>query len=387
MEEFYTMNLLNVYPLYELEPVRAEGYYIWDKDGTKYLDLYGGHAVISIGHSHPHFVKRITEQLHKIGFYSNSVHNPLQKELAIKLGEFSGLPDFRLFLINSGAEAMENALKIAAFHTQRTKVIALKGAFHGRTSAAVAITDNPKIQSTLNPSSHVVHIPLNDMEALEREMQMGDVCAVVAEGIQGVAGAYVPSDSFWREARRLCDLHGTVLIADEIQSGYGRSGHFFAYQSSGIEPDLVTIAKGMGNGFPVGGVLVHPKFDAWYGMLGTTFGGNHLAMAACLAVLEVIEEEKLLENAQNIGAYLLQRMQNIPSLREIRGKGLMLGLELDRPAKEIRKELLFDHQVFTGSAAQPHTLRILPPLNLPTEAVDVFASALKTVLAREPATL
>ena len=387
MEEFYAMNLLNVYPLFELEPVRAEGCYIWDKNDTRYLDLYGGHAVISIGHSHPHYVQRVNEQLQRMGFYSNSVQNPLQTELAKKLGELAGLPDFRLFLINSGAEAMENALKIAAFHTQRTKVIALKGAFHGRTSAAVAITDNPKIQSTLNPASHVVHIPLNDLEALEKEIQNGDVCAVVAEGIQGVAGAYVPSDRFWQEARRLCDLHGTVLIADEIQSGYGRSGHFFAYQSSGIEPDLVTIAKGMGNGFPVGGVLVHPKFDAWYGMLGTTFGGNHLAMAACLAVLEVIEEEKLLENAQNIGAYLLQRMQNIPSLREIRGKGLMLGLELDRPAKEIRKELLFDHQVFTGSAAQPHTLRILPPLNLPTEAVDVFASALKTVLAREPATL
>ena len=381
------MKLLNVYPLYDLEPVRAEECYLWDKEGTRYLDLYGGHAVISIGHSHPHFVRRISDQLQKMGFYSNSVQNPLQVELAAKLGKLSGLENFRLFLINSGAEAMENALKVAAFHNKRSKIVALKGAFHGRTSAAVAITDNPKIQSTLNPASHVVHIHMDDLEALEREMRTGEVCAVVAEGVQGVAGAYVPSDNFWREARRLCDLHGTVLIADEIQSGYARSGHFFAYQSSGIEPDLVTIAKGMGNGFPVGGVLVHPKFDAWYGMLGTTFGGNHLAMAACLAVLEVIEEEGLQEKASELGTYFREQLRGLSFIEEIRGKGLMIGMELDRPAKEVRRELLMEHQVFTGSAAQPHTLRILPPLSIKKEQIDVCIDALKVVCEREPAAL
>lgn len=381
------MKLLNVYPLYDLEPIRAEGCYLWDKEGTQYLDLYGGHAVISIGHSHPHFIKRISDQLQKMGFYSNSVQNPLQVELAAKLGKLSGLENFRLFLINSGAEAMENALKVAAFHNKRSKIVALKGAFHGRTSAAVAITDNPKIQSTLNPASHVVHIPMDDLEALEQEMRSGEVCAVVAEGVQGVAGAYVPSDNFWREARRLCDLHGAVLIADEIQSGYGRSGHFFAYQSSGIEPDLVTIAKGMGNGFPVGGVLVHPKFDAWYGMLGTTFGGNHLAMAACLAVLEVIAEEGLQEKALKLGAYFRERLTGLSFIKEIRGKGLMIGMELDRPAKDVRRELLMEHRVFTGSAAQPHTLRILPPLSIEKEQIDVCIDALKVVCEREPAAL
>ncbi|MEM6633974.1 MAG: aspartate aminotransferase family protein [Bacteroidota bacterium] len=383
------MKLLNVYPLFDLEPVRAEGSYFWDKKGVKYLDLYGGHAVISIGHSHPHYVERITEQLQKIGFYSNSVHNSLQLALGEKLSKLSGLTNFRLFLVNSGAEAIENALKMAAFHTARgthtppKKVIAVKGAFHGRTSAAVAVTDNPKIRTALNPADHVVHIPFNDIQTLEKEMENSSVCAVILEGIQGVAGAYTPTQEFWIAARRLCDQHGAVLIADEVQSGFARSGKFFAFQHAGVIPDIITMAKGMGNGFPIGGILVNQSFDAWYGMLGTTFGGNHLAMSASLAVLEVIEEENLMENAKTVGEYLEKSLLKIQGIREIRGMGLMRGIELDRPAKGVRKELLFAHQIFTGSSAQPHTLRILPPLNIKQEQLDSFVSALDTVLKKE----
>ena len=394
MEEFCVkMKLLNVYPLFDLEPVRAEGCYLWDKNGVKYLDLYGGHAVISIGHSHPHYVERITYQLHKMGFYSNSVHNSLQVELAEKLEQLSGLNGYGLFLVNSGAEAIENALKMAAFHTsqpQKTspnKVIAVKGAFHGRTSAAVAVTDNPKIRTVLNPADHVVHVPFNDCDALEREMNEGELCAVILEGIQGVAGAYTPSAEFWQLARNLCDQKGAVLIADEVQSGFGRSGDFFAFQHAGVRPDIITMAKGMGNGFPIGGILVDQKFETWYGMLGTTFGGNHLAMAASLAVLEVLEKEALMANAREMGAYLVGRLEGMKGIREIRGRGLMRGIELDLPAKTVRKELLFEHQIFTGSSAQAHTLRILPPLNVNREQLDSFVRALEQVLRREHANL
>ena len=372
------MNLFPVYPLFDITPVKGQGAWIWDDQGQKYLDLYGGHAVISIGHSHPHYVQRIQEQLSRIGFYSNSVQNPLQQELAEKLGKLSGYDDYSLFLINSGAEAIENALKLASFHTKRTKIIAFKGAFHGRTSAAVAITDNPKIQAPINPTSHVVYIPFNDVDALEWEMAKGDVCAVIAESMQGVGGVYVTSDEFWQAARRLCDKHGTVLIADEIQAGYGRSGRFFGHQYSGVRADLITIAKGMGNGFPIGGVLIGPQFEAWYGMLGTTFGGNHLACAAALAVLEVMESEKLVGHAESMGNYLMDKLRSHPLVKEVRGKGLMIGLELTVPAGDIRKKLLFENHIFTGSSLT-HVIRLLPPLNLTQEEADVFLANFEAV--------
>ncbi len=366
------MNLFPVYPLFDITPIKGQGAWIWDDQGQKYLDLYGGHAVISIGHSHPYYVSRLQEQLSQLAFYSNSVQNPLQEQMAEKLGQLSGYQDYSLFLINSGAEAIENALKLASFHTQRTKVIVLEKAFHGRTSAAVAITDNPKIQAPINPTSHVVNIPFNDVEALEAEMAKGDVCAVVAESIQGVGGVHVVSDDFWQSARKLCDKHGSVLIADEIQAGYGRSGRFFGHQHSGVRADLITVAKGMGNGFPIGGVLIAPQFEAWYGMLGTTFGGNHLACAAALAVLEVIEREQLVQQAGTMGSYLSEKLQAHPLVKEVRGKGLMIGLELTVPATDIRKALLFENHIFTGSASMPDVIRLLPPLNLKKEEADLF---------------
>lgn len=366
------MNLFPVYPLFDIEPVSGQGAWIWDAQGNKYLDLYGGHAVISIGHSHPHYVERVQKQVSQLGFYSNSVQNPLQEALARKLGKLSGYEDYSLFLINSGAEAIENALKLASFHTGRTKIIVFEKAFHGRTSAAVAITDNPKIQAPINPTAHVVHIPFNDIDALEKEMAKGDVCAVVAESIQGVGGIHVVSDEFWQAARGLCDKYESVLIADEIQAGYGRSGRFFGHQYSGVRADLITVAKGMGNGFPIGGVLIGPQFEAWYGMLGTTFGGNHLACAAALAVLEVIEKENLVAQAETMGDYLMHALQKHPLVKEVRGKGLMIGLELHVPAAEIRKTLLFDNHIFTGSASMKNVLRLLPPLNLKKEEADLF---------------
>ncbi len=377
------MNLFNVYPLFEIEPVEAKGCYVWDSDGTKYLDLYGGHAVISIGHSHPHYVKRIKDQLDNIGFYSNSVHNSLQKELAQKLGEISGYPDYQLFLINSGAEAIENALKIAAFHNQRKKIVVFEGAFHGRTSAAVAITHNPKIQSSLNPSDHVTFIPFNDIERLEHELSKKDVCAVVAEGIQGVGGIHITHEIFWQKAQELCRRYDTVLIADEIQSGYGRTGKFFAHQYADVEPDLITVAKGMGNGFPMGAVLIHPKFSSWYGMLGTTFGGNHLACAAGLAVLEVIEQENLIDHSAQMGIYLLSKLSQIQDIIQIRNRGLMTGIQLSMLVKPIRESLLFHHHIFTGSASDPHVLRLLPPLSITHSDIDLFVEALQTVLEKE----
>lgn len=374
------MNLFNVYPLFDIEPVKAKDCYIWDQEGNKILDLYGGHAVISIGHSHPHYVQKVSEQLSLIGFYSNSVQNSLQKELAAKLGELSGYPDHELFLCNSGAEAMENALKLASFHTDRKKVVMLSGAFHGRTSGAVAITDNPKIQAPVNPVDHVIRIDFDDELALEENLSQGDVCAVVIEGMQGVGGVFVPSTSFLQKARSLCDQYGTVLIMDEIQSGYGRSGKFFAHQHAGIEADLITLAKGMGNGFPIGGVMIAPKFESWFGMLGTTFGGNHLACAAGIAVLDVLKEEKLIEHAAKLGDYLKKRLGAIPGIKEIRGHGLMLGMQLNSEAKPIRLQLLKDHKIFTGSSAQKETLRLLPPLSMTEEMADEFIHALQEVL-------
>lgn len=374
------MNLFDVYPLFDITPVRAEGARLWDSNGNEYLDLYGGHAVISIGHSHPHYVKRIEDQLHQIGFYSNSVQNPLQQELAEKLGELSGYDDYSLFLINSGAEAIENALKLASFHTAREGIVMVDRAFHGRTSAAVAITDNPKIQAPINYHQHVTQVALNDIETLSSVLRQQDKCALVLESIQGVGGVFMPSDEYLRAARALCDETGTVLILDEIQAGYGRSGKFFGHQYAGIKADLITIAKGMGNGFPIGGVLIGPQFEAWYGMLGTTFGGNHLACAAALAVLEVIESEALVKKAALTGAYLKQALEAMPGIKEVRGRGLMLGMELYGPAKAVRSHLLHHHHIFTGSSSHANTLRLLPPLNIEQSQADQFLTALSASL-------
>jgi acetylornithine/N-succinyldiaminopimelate aminotransferase len=366
------VELFDVYPLYDLKPVRGKGAYVYDENGDAYLDFYGGHAVISIGHSHPHYIRRISEQLSQLAFYSNSIHNDLQVELAHLLGELSGCETYRLFLCNSGAEANENALKVASFHTGNKRVIAFEKAFHGRTSAAVNITASPSIQAPLNHGFPVEFLPLNDSGALRQSLESGGVAAVIIEGIQGIGGIYVPSAEFLREARTLCDAHGAVLILDEIQSGYGRSGQFFAFQYSGIAPDLITIAKGMGNGFPIAGVLIHPKFQAKHGMLGTTFGGAHLACAAGLAVLEVIRDENLIENARNMGDWLLRELRAMPGIREVRGKGLMIGLEFDFPTGNFRKQLLFEHKVFTGSASNPNVVRLLPALNIGSAEVELF---------------
>lgn len=374
------MKLFDVYPLFDIEPVKGVGAYVWDARGQRYLDLYGGHAVISIGHSHPHYVRRLTTQLEQLGFYSNSVQNRLQEELAALLGRQSGYDSYALFLINSGAEAIENALKLASFYNQRKKVIVVDKAFHGRTAGAVAITDNPRIQAAINPAYHVYKLPLNDLSALEAEMKTGDVCALVLEGIQGVGGIYTPEPAYWQAARELCDKYDTVLIADEIQSGYGRSGRFFAHQYAEVRPDLITVAKGMGNGFPMGGVLIHPRFEPWPGMLGTTFGGNHLACAAGLAVLEVLEEERLIEHAAQMGAFLMDALQDHPGVAEVRGQGLMIGLQLKGPAKPVREALLFEHHIFTGSASQAETLRLLPPLNIGREVLETFLSAFSQVM-------
>lgn len=373
------MKLFDVYPRYEITPVKGEGCHIWDDRGTKYLDLYGGHAVISIGHNHPHYLERIHVQAQQLGFYSNSVQMPIQEELAGKLGELSGYPDYSLFLCNSGAEANENALKLASFHTGRKKVIVFEKGFHGRTSLAVEATDSAKIQATINQTGNFVRLPLNDLEALEKCMD-DSIAAVMVEGIQGISGIYLPNEPFFKGIQDLCAKHGALFIADEIQSGYGRSGRFFAHQHAGVKPDIITTAKGMGNGFPIGGVLISPKFEAWPGMLGTTFGGNHLACAAGLAVLEVIVLEKLVENAKTVGDFLMDGLTKLESIKEVRGKGLMIGIELEGEAKEVRSKLLFDHQIFTGSSADPHTLRILPPLGLKQEEAAFFLTTLKDIL-------
>ena len=373
------MKLFDVYPLFDLEIVAGKGCYTYDTQGTEYLDLYGGHAVISIGHSHPCYVKRITEQAQKLVFYSNSVINSLQQQLADKLGALSGYDDYALFLINSGAEANENALKLASFHTGKKKVIAFAHSFHGRTSAAVKVTDNPRIVAPINDTFEVAFLPLNDMTRVEQEMAAGNVCAVIIEGIQGVGGIQVPDAQFLRDLREACTRHGIVLIVDEVQSGYGRTGKFFAHQHAGIRPDLITVAKGMGNGFPIGGVLISPEFTPVYGMLGTTFGGNHLACTAACAVLDVMRDEHLVDNAARVGQYLIDRLREIPQIKEVRGKGLMIGLEFDQPVKELRHKLLFEQHVFTG-ASGTNVIRLLPPLSLSQEQADCFIGKLKNIL-------
>lgn len=374
------MNLFDVYPLYQVEPVKALGSELWDAKGDKYLDLYGGHAVISIGHSHPHYVQRITNQLQNLGFYSNSVLIPIQQQLAEKLGQLSGYPDYHLFMVNSGAEANENALKLASFRKPTGKVLVFSKAFHGRTSLAVAATDNASIVAPLNKQEAIHFLPLNDLEALEAAFAQHEICAVMVEGMQGVAGVYVPTVEFLQRARQLCYDQGATLILDEVQSGYGRSGKFFAHQLADIEADVITIAKGMGNGFPVGGVLISPIFQAKHGLLGTTFGGNHLACAAALAVLEVIEAENLIQHAQEVGEWWKTEILKVPGAKEVRGHGLMLGVGLEVPAGAIRDRLIHEHHIFTGSASDKHTIRLLPALNMSREHGQMFVDALHSVL-------
>ena len=364
------MPLFPVYPLFDIDIVKGRGCRVWDAEGQEYLDLYGGHAVISIGHCHPHYVERVGQQLQTLGFYSNSVINRLQEQLAERLGRLSGYPDYQLFLINSGAEANENALKLASFVTGRSRVLAAQKAFHGRTSLAVEATDNPRIVAPINDAGHVTFLPLNDLAAFEAELAKGDVAAVIVECIQGVGGIRMATAEFLQGLRRACDPHGALLVCDEIQCGYGRSGRFFAHQHLGVRPDLVTCAKGIANGFPMGAVLIAPHIEASYGMLGTTFGGNHLACAAALAVLDVMEEERLVENAARVGDYLLSELkawqQENPHITDVRGCGLMIGVEFDAPIKEFRQRLVKEQHVFTG-AASTNILRLLPPLSLTME--------------------
>ena len=369
-------NLFDVYSLWPIEPVKAEGCKVWDNDGQEYLDLYGGHAVISIGHSHPKYVKAIQDQVEKIGFYSNSVLNSLQVEFAEKLGEQSGYEGYSLFLCNSGAEANENALKLASFYTGKKRVVAFQEAFHGRTSGAVAITDNPAIQAPFNRGHEVTFVALNDIDAVTAELEKGDVAAVVIEGILGVAGIYEPTEQFLQQLETVCKKHDVPLILDEIQSGYGRTGKFFAHQHAGIRPDIITMAKGMGNGFPIGGILISPRFEAKKGMLGTTFGGNHLACAAAIAVLDVMKEENLVQNAAEIGNYLLERLSEVKGITSVRGRGLMLGIDFSPECAEARNRLLFEDHIFTGGAKN-NVMRILPPLSISKQEIDYFIQKLK----------
>lgn len=375
------MNLFDVYPLINVTPVKALGATLWDDKGGEYLDLYGGHAVISIGHTHPHYIKRIKDQLDQISFYSNSVQIPIQREFAEKLGTMSGYPDFHLFLCNSGAEANENALKLASFATGKSGIISFSGAFHGRTSGAVVLTDNPKIVAPFNQRSDAYILPWGDIAAVENKLRQGNIAGIIIEGIQGVGGIQVPDPSFLNSLATLAKEYGAKLILDEVQSGYGRTGRFFAHQwVEGLVPDLITTAKGMGNGFPIGGVLVHPDFKASHGLLGTTFGGNHLACAAGLAVLEVLENENLLPHAEAMGEYLLQELATIPAIKDIRGKGLMIGIDLDRDAGPVRSELVSKYKIFTGSAAKKQTIRLLPPLNITQNQLSSLIDSLKKIL-------
>jgi acetylornithine/N-succinyldiaminopimelate aminotransferase len=375
------MNLFDVYPLNNIEIVKASGSTVWGADGTEYLDLYGGHAVISIGHTHPHYVKRLTDQLNKVGFYSNSVLIPLQEELAKKLGEVSGKADFQLFLCNSGAEANENALKLASFYNGRKKVIAFKGAFHGRTSLAVSATDNPKIVAPVNQTDNVIFLPHNDEAALSQAFAEygNEITAVIIEGIQGVGGIKEASVDFLKLIRSLCDQYNAVYIADSVQCGYGRTGLFYSHDYAGVEADVYTMAKGMGNGFPVAGISIAPKFKPWHGMLGTTFGGNHLACAAALAVLEIMEQDGLMKNAEEVGNYLIVALKEIPEIKEVRGRGLMIGIELPDTLPNVKKDLLFKHKIFTGEA-KPNVIRLLPALNLTTAQADQFLNEFKIAL-------
>lgn len=374
------MKLYDVYPLFDINIVRGQGCSVWDDKGTEYLDLYGGHAVISIGHCHPHYVEMMQAQLGKLGFYSNSVQNELQVRLAERLGKACGYEDYNLFLVNSGAEANENALKLASFHTGRSRVLAAGKAFHGRTSLVVEATDNPKIVAPINACGHVTFLPLNDLAAFEAELSKGDVAAVIIECIQGVGGIRMATAEFMQGLRKACDAHGTVLICDEIQCGYGRSGRFFAHQHLDVKPDLITVAKGIGNGFPLSGVLISPMFEATYGQLGTTFGGNHLACAAALAVLDVMESENLVENAARVGEYLMTELRKMEGPVEVRGKGLMIGIEFAESIKEMRTRLVKEQHVFTG-AASTNILRLLPPLTLTMEQADDFLQRLRRVMA------
>lgn len=373
------MNLFDVYSLFNVVPVKGRGCKVWDDKGQEYLDLYGGHAVISIGHSHPKYISAITEQLGNIGFYSNSVINPMQARLADKIGKLSGYNDYSLFLCNSGAEANENALKLASFHTGRNKVVAFHKSFHGRTSGAVAVTDNPKIVSPFNATHNVEFATLNDIQSVESIVSKGDVAAVIIEGIQGCGGIHIPTPEFFKQLADLCHKYGTMLICDEIQSGYGRSGKFFAHQYSGIRPDIISMAKGIANGFPCGGILISPEFKPTIGMLGTTFGGNYLAMVAAIAVADVFEEEKLVENAAVVGKYLLDNMPKSPKIKEVRGRGLMIGIEFNEPIKEIRSKLLFEKHIFTGVAGT-NMIRLLPPLCLSKAEADTFLAAFSELL-------
>lgn len=373
------MKLFDVYPLFDINIVSGKGCYTYDDKGNEYLDLYGGHAVISVGHAHPTYVEYISKQVAQLGFYSNSVQNKLQEAFAEKLGKACGYEDYDLFLINSGAEANENALKLASFHTGRKKVVSFQKSFHGRTSAAVRVTNNPKIVAPINEGFEVAFLPLNDLEAVKKELASNDVCAVIIEGILGIGGIQVPQIEFMQGLRKACTETGTILILDEIQSGYGRSGRFFAHQYAGIKPDLITVAKGIGNGFPMGGLLINPLFKAVYGMLGTTFGGNHLACAAGLAVLEIMEKEKLVENALNIGNYLMEKLKTNKKIKEVRGQGLMIGLEFEQPIRDIRQQLLFEKHIFTGVSGT-NVIRLLPPLCLSKAQADCFLEKFEEVL-------
>ena len=374
------MPLFNVYPLYDVTPVKAKGAYVYDDKKVEYLDLYGGHAVISIGHAHPKYVKAIKNQVSKLGFYSNAVQNPLQVELADKLEKLSGCKDYELFLCNSGAEANENALKLASFKTQKSRIIAFKNGFHGRTSAAVAATDNKNIIAPINAQQKVTILDLNDIDTVKEELEKGDVCAVIVEFIQGVGGLDQANANFFEQVDILCKVNNTLFISDEVQSGYGRSGKFFAYQHYNVTPDIISIAKGMGNGFPIGGILIHPNIKAKFGMLGTTFGGNHLACAAGLAVLKVIEKEKLIDNVNQMSDYFMKIAQKISQIKKIKGRGLMLGLEFDFEVGDLRKKLIYDHHIFTGGSSNKKLLRILPPLNIKKHHIDEFFEALIDVL-------
>lgn len=375
------MNLFDVYTLCDIEPVMAKGCQLWDKNGIEYLDFYGGHAVISIGHSHPKYVDAITQQVKKIGFYSNSVQNSLQQELATKLGELSNYPDYSLFLCNSGAEANENALKLASFQTGKDKVLAFFGSFHGRTSGAVAVTDNQKIQSPFNTGHKVNYVTLNDINAVEAELSKGDYAAVIIEGIQGVSGIFVPENNFLKKLQILCNEFGVMLILDEVQSGYGRTGKFFSHQYANVTPDMITTAKGMGNGFPIGGVLISPDIEAKKGMLGTTFGGNHLACAAAVAVLDVIKEESLIQNAEDMGYYIQDELDGIRGIDEVRGRGLMIGIELESEYSDLRSRLLYESHIFTG-AAKNNVLRMLPPLCISKDEIDIFIQQFKKLTSK-----
>ena len=373
------MKLFDVYPLNDITIVKAEGSYVWDDANQKYLDLYGGHAVISIGHTHPHYVKRLEDQLHKVGFYSNSIKIPLQVELAEKLGKVSGKEDYQLFLCNSGAEANENALKLASFYNGRKKIIAFKKGFHGRTSLAVAVTDNPNIVAPVNQTDNVIFLPFNDEQLLETAFSQNDISSVIVEGIQGVGGINVASNGFLQKIRSLCDQYNAVFIADSVQCGYGRSGKFYAHDYSGVNADIYTMAKGMGNGFPIGAISIAPKIQPKHFMLGTTFGGTHLACAAALAVLEVIQQDDLMKNAEAVGSYLISALKKLPHIKEVRGTGLMIGIELPEELKMVKRNLLYNHKIFTGEA-KPNVIRLLPALNISTVEADIFLAAIEKEL-------